>query len=169
MFAQSHDSVPPAPELMVRMQLFLSCGPLRNNFSSIASSSLKNGTRSRVISASICACDAGGSASPSSSITRKSSSCFSNLRRGSSLLRMTPASSMKPWAFSRLFQKFSSAINEFSSPKRFCNAGTSKKPPQVREFLGGGRQSWGDHFKHGKRIKELGMRRKQKGVRSKNR
>src|SRR5450432_1162166 len=158
MFAQSHDSVPPAPELMVKMQFFASCGPLRNSFSSSASSSLKNGTSSRVISASICACDAAGSASASSTMTRKSSSCFSNLRSGSSLLRMTPASSMKPWAFSRLTQNFSSAINEFSSPERFCKVATSKKPPQVREFLGGGRQLGGDHFEHGRRIQELESR-----------
>src|SRR5471032_2083242 len=152
--AQSCDSVPPAPELMVKMQFFLSCGPLRNNFNSSASSSLKNFARSRVSSASTFACDAAGSASPSSSMTRKSSSCFSSLWSGSSLLRMTPASSMKPWAFSRLFQKFSSAISEFSSPERFCNAGTSKKPPQVREFLGGGRQLWSDQFEHNGRIQE---------------
>ena len=42
MFAQSHDSVPPAPALMLRMQLLLSCRPLRKTFSSSASSSLKN-------------------------------------------------------------------------------------------------------------------------------
>src|SRR5487761_2014891 len=149
MFAQSHDSVPPAPELMVKMQFLASCGPFRNNFSSSASSSLKNGTSSRVISASICACEAAGSAPASSTMTLKSSSCFSNLRSGSSLLRMTPASSMKPWAFSRLSQNFSSAINEFSSPKRFCKVATSKKPPQVRELLGGGRQLGRDHFEHG--------------------
>jgi hypothetical protein len=63
-----------------------------------------------------------------------------------------PASSMKPWAFSRLLQKFSSAISEFSSVKRFCKAGTSKKPPQVRELLGGGRQLRGDQFEHKGRI-----------------
>ena len=40
-------SVPPAPALMLRMQLFLSCGPLRKTFSSSASSSLKNCARSR--------------------------------------------------------------------------------------------------------------------------
>src|SRR5882757_5239808 len=87
-------------------------------------------------------------------MTRKSSSCFSNLSSGSSLLRMTPASSMKPWAFSRLFQKFSSAISEFNSPERFCKVATSKKPPQVREFPGRGRQLGGDHFKHAGRIQE---------------
>jgi hypothetical protein len=48
-----------------------------------------------------------------------------------------------------LFQKASSAINEFSSVKRFCKVATSKKPPQMREFLGGGRQLWRDHFEHG--------------------
>ena len=40
-------SVPPAPALMLRMQLFRSCGPLRKTFSSSASSSLKNFARSR--------------------------------------------------------------------------------------------------------------------------
>jgi hypothetical protein len=33
---------------------------------------------------------------------------------------------------------------------------TSKKPPQVRELLGSSRQLGGDHFEHGKRIKEQG-------------
>jgi hypothetical protein len=75
---------------------------------------------------------------------------------------MTPASSMKPWAFSRLFQKFSSAISEFSSPERFCKVATSKKPPQMREFLGGGRQLWGDHFEHRGRIQKSEIR-SQKG------
>ena len=41
MLAQSHASVPPAPALMLRMQLFLSCGPLRKTFSSSASSCLE--------------------------------------------------------------------------------------------------------------------------------
>ena len=50
--AQSCASVPPAPALMVRMQLFLSCGPLRKIFSSNASSSANNLLRSAVISAS---------------------------------------------------------------------------------------------------------------------
>src|SRR5258708_22758662 len=39
--AQSHDSVPPAPALMLTMQLLRSCGPLRNTFNSRASSCLK--------------------------------------------------------------------------------------------------------------------------------
>src|ERR1035437_5253374 len=147
--AQSCDSVPPAPELMVKMQFFLSCGPLRNSFNSSASSSLKNFARSRVSSPSIGGCDAAGSPSPSSSRTRKSSSCFSNFWSGSILLRMTPASSMAVWAFSRLFQKASSAINQFSLVKRFCKVATSKIPPQMGEFLGSGRQLGGDHFEHG--------------------
>ena len=42
MFAQSHDSVPPAPALMLMMQLLLSWRPLRKTFSSSESSSLKN-------------------------------------------------------------------------------------------------------------------------------
>ena len=46
MFAQSRASVPPAPALMLRMQLLLSCGPLRKTRSSSASSSLKNLARS---------------------------------------------------------------------------------------------------------------------------
>src|ERR1019366_2501176 len=120
-----------------------------NNFNSSASSSWKNFARSRVSSASIGDSAAAGSPSPSSSMTRKSSSWFSNFWSGSILLRMTPASSMNPWAFSRLFQKASSAINELNSVKRFCKVATSKKPPQMCEFLGGGRQLWRDHFEHG--------------------
>src|SRR5674476_135798 len=72
---------------------------------------------------------------------------------------MTPASSMAVWAFSRLFQKVSSAISEFSSVKRFCKVATSKKPPQMREFLGGGRQLRGDHFEHGKKGKGAGSQK----------
>jgi hypothetical protein len=54
-----------------------------------------------------------------------------------------------------LSQNFSSAISEFSSLDRFCNVATSKKPPQVREFLGGGHQLRGDQFEHGGKIQEL--------------
>src|SRR6185312_14374905 len=68
-------------------------------------------------------------------MTWKSSSCFSDLRSGSILLRSELDSSISFWACSRLFQKVSPAIREFSSPSRFCALGTSKKPPQVREFL----------------------------------
>jgi hypothetical protein len=53
-----------------------------------------------------------------------------------------------------LFQKASSVINAFSSPKRFCSVATSKKPPQMREFLGSGRQLGGNHFEHGASIGE---------------
>ena len=51
MSAQSHASVPPAPELMLRMQLFRSCGPLRKTFNSRPSTSLLNLARSRSKSA----------------------------------------------------------------------------------------------------------------------
>jgi hypothetical protein len=61
---------------------------------------------------------------------------------------------MKPCAFSRLSQNFSSAISEFNSPARFCKVATSKKPPQMRELLGGGRQLGSDHFEHDGRIQE---------------
>src|ERR1039457_5179044 len=136
--AQSCASVPPAPALMLRMQFFRSCGPFRKTFSSSESSSLKYLARSPVSSCSICACAAGGSASPSSSMTRKSSSCFSDLASGSILARIEFASSIRPCAFSRLFQKLSAAISALISASRFCNAATSKKPPQVRKFVSGG-------------------------------
>src|ERR1700720_3512794 len=73
-------------------------------------------------------------------MTRKSSSSFSALSRGSVLLRRELASSMSFWACSRLFQKLSAAMRASSSFRRFCAAGTSKKPPQVVQLVGGGRQ-----------------------------
>src|SRR5271169_3095324 len=140
MFAQSHDSVPPAPALMLTMQLLLSWRPLRKTFSSRESSSLKNLERSCSSSCWIFAWATSGSASPSSTITWKSSSCLSALRSGSVLLRRELASSMSFWACSRLFQKFSAAIRALTSPRRFCAPGTSKKPPQMRKFVGRGGQ-----------------------------
>jgi hypothetical protein len=47
-----------------------------------------------------------------------------------------------------LFQKLSAAMSELSSPSRFCVAGTSKKPPQMREFPGGSGNFRFDRFKH---------------------
>ena len=148
MLAQSQDSVPPAPALMLMMQFLRSWGPLRNSFSSSVSTSLKNFSRSRPISVSICAWAAGGSASPSSIITRQSSSVFSRRRTGSILPRMPVASSMATWAFSRLFQKFSSAMRAVNSPNRFCKLAKSKKPPQVGELVGGGRNLDFGNFEH---------------------
>jgi len=43
-------------------------------------------------------------------------------------------------------------MSELSSPRRFCALGTSKKPPQVREFLGGGGNFGFDRFEHRRRI-----------------
>jgi hypothetical protein len=40
-------------------------------------------------------------------------------------------------------------MSELSSPRRFCVAGTSKKPPQVREFPGGSGNFRFNRFKHG--------------------
>jgi hypothetical protein len=40
-------------------------------------------------------------------------------------------------------------MSELSSPRRFCVAGTSKKPPQMREFPGDGGNVGFDRFKHG--------------------
>ena len=131
MFAQSQDSVPPAPALMFMMQLLLSCLPLRNTFNSSESSSLKSLDRSNSNSRWILSWEASGSASPSSTMTWKSSSCFSALSSGSVLLRSELASSMSFWACSRLFQKLSAAIRALISPKRLCAPGTSKKPPQM--------------------------------------
>src|SRR5208283_5221711 len=150
--AQSWASVPPAPALMLRMQFFRSCGPFRKTFNSSASSSLKNRARSRVSSFSTWAWASGGSASPSSSMTRKSSSFFSAWSSGSILLRREFASSISVCAFSRLFQKLSAAMSALSSPRRFCALGTSKKPPQMREFPGGVGNVGFDRFEHRCRI-----------------
>jgi hypothetical protein len=48
-----------------------------------------------------------------------------------------------------LFQKLSAAINALSSPRRFCVADTSKKPPQVREFSGRRQNSRLNRVEHG--------------------
>ena len=147
--AQSCASVPPAPALMLKMQFFRSCGPFRKTFNSSESSSLKNLARSRVNSCSTCACATAGSASPSSSMTRKSSSCLPTVASGSILARSELASSIRVWAFSRLFQKLSPAINALISSRRFCNAATSKKPPQVGKFLRGVGDIRFNRVKHG--------------------
>src|SRR5262249_3100278 len=89
-----------------------------------------------------------GSASPNSTITRKSSSSFSALRSGSALLRRELASSMSFWACSRLFQNFSAAIKALSSAMRFWALGTSKKPPQMSELIRGRNQFGSSRIKH---------------------
>src|SRR5213593_4674957 len=152
MLAQSQDSVPPAPALRLRMQLLRSCGPLRKTFSSSASRSLKNLARSPSSSCWTLACASSGSASPNSTITWKSSSCFSALSSGSVLLRRALASSMSFCACSRLFQKLSAAIRALTSPRRFWAPATSKKPPQMGQFIGGGRQLGSNGVKHWRNV-----------------
>src|SRR5262245_31174009 len=77
-----------------------------------------------------------------------SSRAFSAWVSGSSLPRMVPDSSITFWADSRLFQKVSADMRLVISPSRFCNWGTSKKPPQVGKFPGGGFQLCGNRFEH---------------------
>src|SRR2546429_173924 len=148
MFAQSHDSVPPAPALMPRMQLLLSCGLPSRTASSSASNSLANRPKSRSSSCRCLSCSNSGSASASSIMTRKSSSCRSALRSGSIFLRREPASSISLCACSRLFQKVSLAISASRAPRRFCTAGTSKKPPQHGELFTGGSHLCFERVKH---------------------
>jgi hypothetical protein len=62
-----------------------------------------------------------------------------------------------------LFQKWSAAMSELSSPRRFCAAGTSKKPPQVRKFIRGRRDFRFNRFEHGRKITESGAG-SQKGL-----
>jgi hypothetical protein len=57
-----------------------------------------------------------------------------------------------------LFQKLSAAISELISLRRFCAPGTSKKPPQVREFVGGGGDLSGNRVEHGWEDTEGGRR-----------
>ena len=40
-------------------------------------------------------------------------------------------------------------MSALSSPRRFWVAGTSKKPPQMRQFPGGGRDFRFNRFEHG--------------------
>ena len=143
---------------MLKMQFFRSCAPLKKTFSSSASNSLKYFARSRVSSNSTCGCASAGSPSPSSSMTRKSSSCFSALASGSILLRSELASSSNACAFSRLFQKLSAAIRSPISPSRFCKVATSKKPPQMFQFFRGGGDVCFNGFEHRDRIQRSEVR-----------
>jgi len=52
----------------------------------------------------------------------------------------------------------SAAISELISLRRFCAPGTSKKPPQVREFVGGGGDLSGNRVEHGWEDTEGGRR-----------
>ncbi len=56
---------------------------------------------------------------------------------------------MSFWAYSRLFQKFSADIWAFISLRRFCALAMSKKPPQMREFLGRRGNFCRDGVEHG--------------------
>jgi hypothetical protein len=51
-------------------------------------------------------------------------------------------------AASWLFQKVSPAICASSSARRWVNLGTSKKPPQVGQLVGGGGDLWFNEVKH---------------------
>jgi len=55
-------------------------------------------------------------------------------------------------AASWLFQKVSPVICDSSSAKRWVNLATSKKPPQVGELVGGGRDLRADDVEHRGRI-----------------
>jgi hypothetical protein len=64
-------------------------------------------------------------------------------------------------AASWLFQKDSVVIWASSSARRWFNLATSKKPPQMGEFVGGGGDLWFDEVEHGTRsIAERGGRMK---------
>jgi hypothetical protein len=43
-------------------------------------------------------------------------------------------------------------MTTFSSAERFCAAATSKKPPQVRKFVGGDLDLDGNGFEHLKKL-----------------
>ena len=143
------DSVPPAPALMLRMQLLLSCGPLRKTLQFEGIEFLEElGEVALRVPAGFWPGRPPARPRPVRPSRWKSSSCFSALSSGSILLRRELASSMSFWACSRLFQKFSAAIRALISPRRFCAPGTSKKPPQMGQFLGGGRQLGCDGVEH---------------------
>ncbi len=84
-------------------------------------------------------------------MTCKSSSCLPKRASGSILPRMSLVSAMTFWAASWLFQKVSPAICDSSSAKRWFNLGTSKKPPQVGQLVGGGGDLWFDKVEHARR------------------
>ena len=99
-----------------------------------------------------------GSAAASSSMTCKSSADLPKRASGSSLLRMSLVSLMTFCAASWLFQKVSPVIWDSSSANRWFNLGTSKKPPQVRDFVGGDRNLRTDDVEHPARIQKLEVR-----------
>src|SRR6266404_4458652 len=59
-------------------------------------------------------------------------------------------------ACSRLFQKLSAAIKALISPRRLWAEGTSKKPPQMGQFIGGGGQLGCNRVKHQAQCKSPG-------------
>ena len=82
-------------------------------------------------------------------MTCKSSTCLPKRASGSSLPRMSLVSLMTFCAASWLFQKVSPVICASSSARRWFNLATSKKPPQVRELVGGGGDLRFDDVEHG--------------------
>ena len=150
MFAQSHDSVPPAPALMLRMQLFLSCGPLRKTLQfQVFQAPWKIAPGRASISFSSLACSASGSPSAEFDhhpeilhlllgLEQRVDFLAEGVGLVNELLRLlavVPESVRRPSRTS-------------SSASRFCVLGTSKKPPQMREFLRHGRQLNFNGFKH---------------------
>jgi len=145
---QSQDSVPPAPALMLRMQLLRSCGPLRNTRNSSASRSFRNFATSRfefLLDVRL----------------RLGRFGLAELEHHPEIVELLLSQEERVNAAAKgigfvnqflglfaLFQNVSPDISAFSSPRRFCVAGTSKKPPQMCQFLRGRVQIRFDHLKH---------------------
>ena len=98
MLAQSHDSVPPAPALMEKMQLLWSCGPSSINSSSSASSRPVNLGKSAANSDWMSFCVASSSPSASSIIVLMSACCVSALSNGSMRRLIDDDSATSFWA-----------------------------------------------------------------------
>jgi len=147
MLAQSQDSVPPAPALMLKIQLFRSLGPLRKTLSSKSSNSLRN---REVLFQVLLVLELFRLRLGLAQFHHDLQILQLSFRfeEGLNFIAEVLASSMSFWACSRLFQKSSFAIKASSSPRRCWAPATSKKPPQMRKFPGHGRQLSFDRFKH---------------------
>ena len=153
MSAQSHDSVPPAPELMVRKALERSIrrraacsvrnrrAPLTMAAYSLLAPPATAGLRSF------------GFAEGEFHEHGRSSICRSSASSGLTLPRRAETSSTFFWARSLLVQKSGSAIRPSSSARRACSFGRSKIPPQFADagfqVVGdrriGDRRTWGKY------------------------
>ena len=129
MAAQSQDSVPPAPALMLSIASLLSCSPPRRDFTSKEPASDSSLSRSPAISGM--SEPPSASEEASSSISSRSAALFSKAPMGSVRSLRDESSSTSPWARSRASQKEGSAMCPSISAMRESFPAASKIPPHL--------------------------------------